>query len=317
MEERINRNNRQRKEGSLMALIGYYGGKAGKCFQQAVRILSPEKEKEVFCEPFSGSGALTLNRERGEWKTEVLNDADIGMATLLQVLADREKGKQLIKRFGEFQVSQANRIWFRSLKIESRYFYRKGYDKMDMAFVTYLLLAFSFNCARQNFRAISQEEYKRKLEKNVKGAYERLAGVIVSQGPASEVIEHYKKNPHALLVCDPPYLSHLRAPGARNVYQREMALSEHIQLLQTLSAPSVKAGVLLFGYWSGQGRYDLYDSILLPQGWSRIFIGEVAKAAAKADRNGKKPRGQEYIWTNRKLTNKQIEQFGKENIHCF
>ena len=70
-------------------MIGYYGGKAGKCFQQAVRILSPEKEKEVFCEPFSGSGALTLNRERGEWKTEVLNDADIGMATPLQDLAHR------------------------------------------------------------------------------------------------------------------------------------------------------------------------------------------------------------------------------------
>lgn len=298
-----------------MTLTGYYGGKANKCFQEKISLLWPEsREKEVFCEPFSGSGVLTLNQGKAEWKTEVLNDADIGIATLLRVLADREKGKLLIERLKAFSAFRTNRVWFQALKIESQYFYQRGYDEVDIAFYTYLLLTFSFNCARQSFRAISQEAYERKLENNVERSYKRLQGVTVFCGDALNVIDKYKENPNALLVCDPPYLSLLRSPGARNVYQQEMEILDHMRLLQVLRASSVKAGVILFGYWSGPSGYDLYDGMLLPWGWRRIFVGDVAKSAARTDRDEKKPRGQEYIWTNIELTEIQKEKIGKKNI---
>lgn len=118
---------------------------------------------------------------------------------------------------------------------------------------------------------------------------QRVEGLMIHHGKAVRVIKKYDK-PGVLVYLDPPYLvtdedgTKVRETG--DVYDCEMTLEEHVELLETLIRLK-HARVLLSGYPS-----KLYDRHL--QGWRTTVFRIDNKASKKAAKDIK----DEVVWGN-------------------
>lgn len=271
-----------------MKLVSYYGGKNNRAVMRGIsRLVGIPHDTHV--EPYVGSGAILLNSPKVE--VEVVNDLSWEMSHLLKVMSDREDGyelKQWLKKLEGYEEL------FKDAQ-EAKAQNYVGYNDVDRAMYEYVLLTFSFNNCKEYYSASKAAGYKLQVEKNIDKVYKRLQGVKVRSQDALDIVEEFKAETDCLMILDPPYCSWLRSPSAQKVYDVEADYSDQVSLLRGITTDDVKAHIILFGYLSHEG-IDLYDTMLLPKGWTRYLLADVPKSSANVKAGEAKPRGQEYIW---------------------
>lgn len=264
----------------------YYGGKNAPKIQRKIQALIPPHNISI--EPYAGSAGITLNKERSE--VEILSDGDRDISHLLATMADKEKGLLLKERLKQLEISRYDFENARKAKI---YNYC-GMDDVERAVCIFTVICFSFNAARKNYRAVDKEDYQRIVRRNIDLVYKRLQGVQVKCMDAVELINMHKEDASVFMAIDPPYVSWLRT--TKEVYSIEAPFSAQHRLLTALTTGDIKANIMLFGYRSPKDSIDLYDYMLLKNGWTRYTLSEVSKSSAKVKEGESKPKGIEFIW---------------------
>ena len=268
---------------SKITFYGYYGGK--NRISDMLNHLMPQSK--IFIEPFIGSGSTILNRDRSE--VEIVNDFDPAIANLYAVMADKERGRELLDKI--FRLPYDERLFKTACECQRENF--KGINEIDKALLTFVLVSQSFNNTRRQFSrgGYDTESYQRKIRTNLPKIYERLQGVQVYNKDALRIIEEAADNPDVQMYLDPPYLHSLRGEGADKVYFKEMEDIDHVRMLEAIQ--NAKCRILLSGYHADKN--DLYDTYLLPHGWKSQ---ELVKVVKSSQRKEERDIASEWVWFN-------------------
>jgi len=271
-------NNIRRRNNKQRIVFGWYGGK----FSHLDWLLPLLPKCHHYCEPFSGSAAVLLNREPSP--VETYNDIDGDVVNFFRVL--RERKDELIRAIAltpfsreEFYLAiHANVKPLPELERARRFFVRARQARTGLAQTA--TLGRWANC-KNTSRAGMSGVVSRWLGsvEDLPDIALRLLRVQIENRPAVEVIQLYD-SPGTLFYCDPPYLHSTR--GDSKAYGFEMDEDEHRHLAEILR--NCKGKVALSGY-----RCELMD--VLYAGWQRY------DAPPKQCHSIKKMR-QEALWMN-------------------
>jgi DNA adenine methylase len=218
---------------------------------------------ELYCEPFGGSAAVLLRKERS--LLECWNDLDGEVVNFFKVL--RERPEKLIRAIELTPFAKVE--WTLSSErdqdpVESaRRFYIRSY--MSIAGPT---AQWNTGWRRQKVfsRGTGGESKMTPAAlsfKNVEHLWtvaSRLRGVQIECDDALAVVERYD-TPETVFYLDPPYVAETRGRWKDKAYAEEMDEEDHEKLAETLLA--IEGMAVLSGY-----RSDLYDRLFA--GWKRI-----------------------------------------------
>ena len=259
-------------------VFGWYGGK----FSHLDWLLPLLPKSQNYCEPFSGSAAVLLNRQPS--KVETYNDIDGDLVNFFRVLRDRNE--ELIKaisltpfsREEYFRAIYGSLIGISEVERARRFYVRARQTRTGLAQTA--TLGRWANC-KETSRSGMSGAVSRWLGgiEILEDIAKRLLRVQIENRPACDFIETYD-SPNTLFYCDPPYLHSTRSDS--NAYGFEMDELQHIELAKMLN--SIKGKGAISGY-----RCDLMDKLYI--GWSRF------DAPTKQCHSSKKER-QESLWMN-------------------
>lgn len=268
----------ERKQKRKRIVFGWYGGK----FSHLDWLLPLLPKTHNYCEPFSGSAAVLLNREPSA--VETYNDIDGDLVTFFRVL--RERPNELVRAIGLtpfsreefFQATVARGSSIPELERARMFYVRARQARTGLAQTA--TLGRWANC-KETSRAGMSGVVSRWLGgvNALSEIAERLIRVQIENRPALDVIRTYDSK-NTLFYCDPPYLHQTR--GDSKAYGFELDEDQHIELSRVLN--KVKGVVALSGY-----RHPLMDKLF--KGWRRF------DAPAKFCHSIKKLR-QESLWMN-------------------
>jgi DNA adenine methylase len=223
-------------------VFGWYGGK----FSHLEWLLPLLPQAHHYCEPFSGSGAVLLNREPSS--VETYNDIDGDVVNFFKVLRDRPEELARAIALTPFSREEFHKAIVGipassdSLERARRFYIRARQTRTGLAQTA--TLGRWANC-KDTSRAGMSGVVSRWL-----GGVEvlpeiggRLARVQIENRPALDVIRLYDSK-RTLFYCDPPYLHDTR--GDSKAYGFEMDEGQHIDLATTLN--SCKGFVAISGY---------------------------------------------------------------------
>ena len=262
--------------------FGWYGGK----FSHLTWLLPLLPSCHHYCEPFSGSAAVLLNRKPSP--VETYNDLDGEVCNFFRVLRDQ---KQLLVEaigmtpFSREEFALACRLDPDLSPIErARRFYIRARQVRTGLAQTATIGRWA-NC-RNTSRAGMSGVISRWL-----GGVEvlpdiaaRLLRVQIENRPASDVIRLYD-SPKTLFYCDPPYVHSTR--GDSKAYGYEMTDDEHRELANVLN--SAKGMVAVSNY-----DCPLMNELYPAPRWRKI----VAPPRTNHSTKGKRV---EVLWVNYNL----------------
>ena len=212
------------RSGSRRRIVfGWYGGK----FSHLEWLLPLLPKCHHYCEPFSGSGAVLLNREPSP--VETYNDIDGDVVTFFRVLRDRHE--ELIRAISMTPFSREEY----HLAIKGS---EKGISDVERARRFYIRarqtrtgLAQTASLGRwANCKNTSRSGMSGVVSRWLGGVEalddiaQRLIRVQIENRPAVDVIRLYD-SPSTLFYCDPPYLHATR--GDSKAYGFEMDEDQH------------------------------------------------------------------------------------------
>lgn len=267
---------RQRKRGLIV--FGWYGGK----FNHLDWLLPLLPQAHHYCEPFSGSAAVLLNREPSP--VETYNDIDGDVANFFRTLRDRPE--ELIRAITftpfsreEFYIAIYEKTQGISDVERARRFYIRARQTRTGLAQTATLGRWA-NC-KNTSRAGMSGVVSRWIGgiDVLEDIAQRLLRVQIENRPALDVVRIYDEK-DTLFYCAPPYLHATR--GDDKAYGFEMDESEHRELAKVLNNCTGKVAVS--GY-----RCELMDTLY--KNWRRF------DAPVKHCHSIKKPR-QECLWMN-------------------
>lgn len=258
--------------------FGWYGGK----FSHLDWLLPLLPKTNNYCEPFSGSAAVLLNRPPS--MVETYNDIDGELVNFFRVLRDQPEEITRAIALTPFSREEFHKAVTGSLRQlgeleRARRFYVRARQTRTGLAQTATLGRWA-NC-RDTSRAGMSGVVSRWLG-GVDGLPEiasRLIRVQIENRPALDLIRAYDSK-DTLFYCDPPYLHDTR--GDSKAYGFEMDEGEHVDLAATLNA--CKGKVAISGY-----RNALMDKLF--KNWNRY------DAAPKKIHSTKQLR-QECLWMN-------------------
>lgn len=263
----------------MRPVMRYHGGK----FRLATWVMQFFPPHRIYVEPFGGAAGVLIQKPRSE--SEVYNDLDDDVTNLFRVLQCPESSERLTRLV--VLTPYARR--------EFELAYEPTSDPVERARRTLARASMGFGSAgatkqSTGFRIDSAREYgtAAKIWADYPPAIatfcRRLAGVLIENRPALEVIEGHD-TPATLFYVDPPYMIGTRVinGGKGRYYNHEMDNADHERLLGALCR--VQGMVVLAGYDT-----DLYNDIL--RGWAR-FQTEARISAARG--TGKRV---ETLWIN-------------------
>jgi DNA adenine methylase len=267
-----------RQTKSKKIVFGWYGGK----FSHLGWLLPLLPQCHHYCEPFSGSAAVLLNRFPSP--VETYNDIDGDVVNFFRVLRDRSE--ELIRvcaltpfsREEYYQAIHGSQHGISDVERARRFFIRARQTRTGLAQTA--SLGRWANC-KNTSRSGMSGVVSRWLG-GVEGLDEvadRIMRVQIENRPAIDVIKLYD-SPNTLFYCDPPYVHSTR--GDTKSYGFEMDDRQHRLLADTLKSIEGKAAIS--GY-----RCELMDELF--KGWHRF------DAPAKKVHSTKDER-QESLWTN-------------------
>lgn len=269
-----------RKRGTRRIAFGWYGGK----FSHLDWLLPLLPSCHHYCEPFSGSAAVLLNRYPSA--VETYNDIDGEVVNFFRVLRDRSD--EVVRAisltpFSREEYHQAiyeNTQEISEVERARRFYIRARQTRTGLAQTA--SLGRWANC-KDTSRAGMSGVVSRWLGgiNALDDIAQRLIRVQIENRPAIDLIRLYDSK-ETLFYCDPPYLHATR--GDSKAYGFEMDESQHRDLAKTLDECLGK--VALSGY-----DHPLMDNLYQSPKWYKT------KGLDKTIHSTKSTR-QEVLWTN-------------------
>lgn len=259
-------------------VFGWYGGK----FSHLEWLLPQLPSSHHYCEPFSGSAAVLLNRDPSP--VETYNDIDGEVVNFFRVLRDQHE--ELVRVIGltpfsreEFHLAiKGPTEGITDIERARRFYIRARQARTGLAQTA--TLGRWANCKNTSRSGMSGvvSRWLGGVEALAEIAH-RLLRVQIENRPAVDTISLYDDR-KTLFYCDPPYLHETR--GDRKAYGFEMDSEEHERLAECLR--TCRGKVAISGY-----RCQAMDEWF--QDWRRF------DAPAKNCHSIKKMR-QECLWMN-------------------
>jgi DNA adenine methylase len=267
-----------RERARRRIVFGWYGGK----FSHLDWLLPLLPESRQYCEPFSGSGAVLLNREPSQ--VETYNDIDGDVVNFFRVLRDhpheltRAIALTPFSREEFYEAIEEDSGDLSDLERARRFYVRARQARTGLAQTA--TLGRWANCKRTSRGGMSGviSRWLGGVD-DLANIAERLLRVQIENRPAIDVIRLYD-DVGTLFYCDPPYVHETR--GDPKAYAFEMDEPGHRELANVLKA--CRGHVAISGY-----RGDLMEELYA--GWRRNDAPE------KQCHSIKKPR-QECLWMN-------------------
>lgn len=269
-----------RRRHSRRIVFGWYGGK----FSHLDWLLPLLPPCHHYCEPFSGSGAVLLNREPSP--VETYNDIDGEVVNFFRVL--RDDPENLIKTLALTPFSREeyyHAIYGEMSEIsdveKARRFYIKARQTRTGLAQTASLGRWA-NC-KNTSRAGMSGVVSRWLGgiDALDDLAQRLIRVQIENRPAVDVIRLYD-SPTTLFYCDPPYLHATR--GDTKAYGFEMDEDQHRELARVVN--QCQGMVAVSGY-----DHPLMNEFFPPERWLKTFSPDKTIHSTKDKRV-------EVLWTN-------------------
>jgi DNA adenine methylase len=236
----------------------------------------------AYCEPFCAGASVFLNKEPSP--EEMLSDTDCGVVHIFKAL--RDEPKEFISRIKRTRYTE------RAFKMAQNRTENGFTDYIDEAVNEYILRRMSRGGMKKSF---AWSERTRGGQPGDLNAWEtmikqlpliakRVANITILCEDFREIIKVWDEE-NALLYLDPPYLHSTRSENATEVYNDEMTVEDHMDLLQLVK--NARGKVVLSGYSS-----PLYNRNL--KEW-RCRKKQVANHSSQQK---KKTRRVECIWVN-------------------
>ena len=259
-------------------VFGWYGGK----FSHLDWLLPLLPRAHHYCEPFSGSAAVLLNRDPSP--IETYNDIDGEVVNFFHTL--RDHGSKLERAIAltpfsreEYHLAISGSLrGITDIERARRFYIRARQTRTGLAQTA--TLGRWANCKDTSRSGMSGVISRWLGGVEVLGDISsRLVRVQIENRPAVDVIKLYDGK-NTLFYCDPPYVHTTR--GDSKAYGFEMDEEQHHTLADALMTCKGKAAVS--GY-----RSRLYDRLF--KGWRRFDAPEKMIHSTKETR-------QECVWMN-------------------
>lgn len=277
------RNSRRRR-----IVFGWYGGK----YSHLDWLLPLLPKCHHYCEPFSGSGAVLINRP--PTAVETYNDIDGEVVTFFRVLRDHHE--ELIRSIAltpfsreEYNLAINGETEDISDIERARRFYIKARQTRTGLAQTASLGRWA-NC-KDTSRAGMSGVVSRWLGgvDALDDIAQRLIRVQIENRPAVDVIRLYD-GPQTLFYCDPPYLHATR--GDTKAYGFEMDEDQHREF--ALAVDDCLGMVAVSGY-----DHPLMDELFNKEKWFKTLGPEKTIHSTKGTRT-------EVLWTNYNPQDKEL-----------
>lgn len=245
----------------------------------------PLASHDVYVEPFGGSAAVLLRKERSS--IEVLNDLDDDVVTFFRVL--RDMPDDLIRRIT--LTPFARREWAAAGQPaddpveQARRFYVRSYGSIAGPTA-------QWRSGWRRQKVLSRRADGSGAMTTAAAAFadvshlhvvaDRLRGVFIEAEDALALIRRYD-HPRALFYVDPPYPAATRQRWAKTAYAHEMTDDQHCQLAAVLN--DCRGLVVLSGY-----DCDLYRDLFPASAWATV------SREARTNGHGS---ATETVWLNR------------------
>ncbi len=261
-------------------VFGWYGGK----FSHLDWLLPLLSKCHHYCEPFSGSAAVLLNRSPSS--VETYNDIDGEVVNFFRTLRDRHE--ELIKAISLTPFSREEyhkAIYSSSHRIgdveRARRFYIKARQTRTGLAQTASLGRWA-NC-KDTSRAGMSGVVSRWLGgiSSLDEIAKRLLRVQIENRPAVDMLKLYD-SPKTLFYCDPPYLHATR--GDAKAYGFEMDEAQHRELADV--ANQCRGKIAVSGY-----AHPIMDKLFPSSRWHKTLGISKTIHSTKGTR-------QEVLWTN-------------------
>lgn len=276
-----------RDRNKRVIVFGWYGGK----FSHLDWLLPLLPKCHHYCEPFSGSAAVLLNRQPSP--VETYNDIDGDVVNFFRV--PRDNSDEIIKAisltpFSREEYHQAiygSTQGITEVERARRFYIRARQTRTGLAQTA--SLGRWANC-KDTSRSGMSGVVSRWLGgiDALEEIAQRLIRVQIENRPAIDVIRLYD-NEGTLFYCDPPYLHATR--GDSKAYGFEMDEMQHRELAATLNDCHGKVAVS--GY-----DHPIMDDLYPKSKWFRTFGTERTIHSTKGVRK-------EVLWTNYDASDKQ------------
>lgn len=251
--------------GPTRPVLRYHGGK----WRLAPWIISHFPQHRVYTEAFGGGASVLMQKARAH--TECYNDLDHEIVNVFDVLRNGPLARELEE---QLRLTPYSRFEFERA-------YEESSDPVEQARRTLVRSAMGFGTAltrynrngtpqRTGFRAnaVKSGTHPARDWHNFADCIplfrDRLAGVLVENAPAIDVLARFDKE-WTLHYVDPPYPHSTRgadAGGTVRAYRHEMTDADHKEL--ALSLHYARGMVIVSGY-----ACDLYDKELYSD-WYRV-----------------------------------------------
>jgi DNA adenine methylase len=268
-----------RPRGNKRIAFGWYGGK----FTHLNWLLPLLPEAHHYCEPFSGSAAVLLNRQPSP--IETYNDMDGELVNFFRVLRDHPEDLTHVLSLTPYSREEYHLATVDEPPTDV---------PLERARRFFVLALQSFMGQAQTSTICDWRHSKNKSARNMahttsswlntidglKEIGSRLLRIQIENRPALDVIRLYD-GPDTLFYCDPPYLHDSRVETDN--YEFEMNNQEHADLSIALHECTGK--VAISGY-----RHEIMD--YLYHDWRRY------DAAPKSCHSSQHTMRQESVWMN-------------------
>ncbi len=271
-------------------VFGWYGGK----FSHLDWLLPLLPSCHHYCEPFSGSGAVLLNRKPSP--VETYNDIDGDVVNFFRVL--RDKHEELIRAIAltpfsreEYHIAiHGGTCGITDVEQARRFYIRARQTRTGLAQTA--SLGRWANC-KHSSRAGMSGVVSRWLGgiDALDDIAQRLLRVQIENRPAVDVIRLYD-SPETLFYCDPPYLHATR--GDAKAYGFEMDEEQHREFAEVVN--QCRGMVAVSGY-----QHPLMENLFKSDRWFKTIGPEKTNHATKGIR-------QEVLWTNYSQIQQQVKQ---------
>ena len=291
----------------MKPLLSYIGSKSRIAEKYSVLIPS---SCEKYVEPFVGMGAVALAAPL-EGRQIYLNDKSPGIASLFREIRDHpiELRDRILSlsanaiKFNEFRLKQG-------LPKQGELFHEfEGIsDSMEMAVMTFYLIALSFDNARLNMKYINKPDKWADLTDYMHAEARRIPEVskkigkdcVIDNAGLDSKVWNYIEDPTAFYFIDPPYLSELIG-NRKQLYLQKFSDEEQVEMLHMISKGQAK--ICIAGY---RGRSMLYDKYLSAfkdpyHEWHCYLVKANSLRSASPNKkiDGKsRPVRAEFIWCN-------------------
>lgn len=259
----------------MKAILKYPGAKN----RIAQWIISYIPEHQVYLEPYGGSLAVFLNKERAH--IETVNDIDNDVVNFFRVLRDRSNELLHLISYTPYAREEYVKAYEGcSDEVERA---RRFAVKCWMGFGCGNLYQNGFKSGQQT-KSPNPAKAWGELPEIIPQITERLSGVQIENMPAIELMERYDTS-DVFIYMDPPYLHDTRK---NYLYRHEMRDCEHEKMLEM--AVNHPGQILISGY-----ENSMYNEML--KGWNKASKRTLAEGGRERT---------EVLWYNYDAAPKQL-----------